>query len=57
MIYNLSKLSKETQEEIHNNYYDFFSKFPDRLFSIGQDTKTIKGKKLKVLTGIMYLAP
>jgi len=57
MIYNLSKLSKETQEDIHNNYYDFFSKFPDRLFSIGQDTKTIKGKKLKVLTGIMYLAP
>ena len=56
MIYNLSKLPKETQEEIQNNYSELFSKFPENLFSIGQDTKTVKGKKLKVLTGIMYLS-
>ena len=57
MIYDLSKLPKETQEEIQNNYSELFSKFPENLFSIGQDTKTVKGEKLKVLTGIMYLAP
>jgi hypothetical protein len=57
MLYDLSKLPKETQKEIQNNYSELFSKFPENLFSIGQDTKTVKGKKLKVLTGIMYLAP
>tara|TARA_R100000353_G_scaffold175983_1_gene148139 strand:- start:1478 stop:2257 length:780 start_codon:yes stop_codon:yes gene_type:complete len=57
MIYDLSKLPKATQKEIQNNYSELFSKFPENLFSVNADTKTKKGKKLKVLTGIMYLAP
>ncbi len=57
MLYDLSKLPLATQQAIEKDYFEMFSTFPKRLFSIGQDTKTVKGEELNVLTGIMYLAP
>ena len=57
LIYDISKLDKETQDLIKNDYYDLFTRFPKNLFSIGADTKTVKGQELNVLTGIQYLAP
>jgi len=57
MLYDLSKLPLATQQSIEKDYFKMFSTFPDKLLSIGLDTKTVKGEKLKVLTGIMYLAP
>ena len=57
MLYDLSKLPLVTQQAIEKDYFKLFSTFPDRLFSIGADTKTVKGQELDVLTGIVYLSP
>jgi len=57
MLYDLSKLPLATRQAIEKDYFEMFSTFPKRLFSIGQDAKTVKGEELNVLTGIMYLAP
>jgi len=57
MLYDLSKLPLAIQQSIEKDYFKLFSTFPDRLFSIGADTKTVKGQELDVLTGIVYLSP
>tara|TARA_R110001606_G_C15196616_1_gene631194 strand:- start:44 stop:823 length:780 start_codon:yes stop_codon:yes gene_type:complete len=58
IIYDLSKLDPSIRHDIEKGKYrSYFTTFPDKLLSISQDTKTVKGLKLGYLTGIMYLSP
>ena len=56
ILYDLSKLPKETRELIENTpkYAKLFSKKPRNLLSFAQDAKTIKGMKYGNLTGVQY---
>jgi len=59
IIYNLAKLDAETRSEIENSpkWRKLFSAKPKKLLGIGTDAKTIKGEKVGVMTGILYLSP
>lgn len=45
---------KDIKEKLKPNYRDMKTK---HLLSVGTDAKTVKGEKLGVLTGILYMAP
>jgi hypothetical protein len=59
MLYDLSKLPAFAREMIEGSakWRKFFSAKPKRLLAVGADAKTIKGEKMNVLTGILYLTP
>lgn len=59
MIFDLSKLPAFAREEIEGSakWRKFFSAKPKKLLAVGADAKTVKGEKMNVLTGILYLTP
>jgi hypothetical protein len=59
MLYDLSKLPAFAREMIEGSakWRRFFSAKPKKLLAVGADAKTIKGEKMNVLTGILYLTP
>lgn len=59
VIYDLSKLSTETREQIESSakYTKLFSEKPTKLLAIDGNAKTIKGRKSGFKTAIMYLTP
>ena len=59
IIYDLSKLSAETREQIESSakYTKLFSEKPTKLLAIDGNAKTIKGRKSGFKTAIMYLTP
>ena len=58
IIYDLSKLPQETQDQIRNSqkFTKWFSEFPKVLFNKDRNPKTIKGQKYGVLTFILYMS-
>jgi hypothetical protein len=59
MLFDLSKLPSFAREMIEGSakWRKFFSAKPKRLLAVGADAKTIKGERMNVLTGILYLTP
>ena len=55
MIFNTEKLWSEIAEIVETD--PLFSKLPTNLLSVSSDSKTVKGEKIGILTGILYLSP
>jgi hypothetical protein len=55
MIFNTEKLWPEIAEIVETD--PLFSKLPTSLLSVSSDSKTVKGEKIGILTGILYLSP
>ena len=55
MIFNTEKLWPDIAEIVESN--PLFSKLPTSLLSVSSDSKTVKGEKIGILTGILYLSP
>lgn len=59
MIYNLSKLPQNIQDQILNTpkYRKMFSQKPKKLLALDGNAKTVKGQKAGFMTAILYLTP
>ena len=57
MYKSISKITNPNILKAINENAQLFDKLPAKLMTIDGDAKTIKGDKLKVKTGIIYLAP
>jgi len=57
LIFDISKLSPEIQEEIKGKYAKLFSKKPDTMLRLDGNAKTVKGRKKGFVTAILYMAP
>jgi len=57
LIYDISKLSPEIQEQIKSKYAKFFSQKPDTMLRLDGNAKTVKGRKKGFVTAILYMAP
>ena len=57
MFKSISKITNPNILKAINENAQLFDKLPSKLMTIDGDAKTIKGDKLKVKTGIIYLTP
>ena len=59
MIYNLEKIDAKVRAEIEASpkWRKLFNQKPGKLLAVGADAKTVKGEKVNVMTGILYLTP
>lgn len=59
MLYNLSRLPRETREQIEGSakWRKFFSAKPDTMLRLDGNAKTIKGNAKGFKTAILYLTP
>ena len=57
MFKSISKITNPNILKAINENAQLFQKLPAKLMTIDGDAKTIKGDKLKVKTGIIYLTP